>query len=165
MNTMKARGFSGLLVAFVLLATISPGVAAAYVIIGGTPPISAPAPGEKYTDLAQGIFELANTDFNIAGPIPIVMTRVYRSKDWDGQNFFVRPFGVGYNLNYNMYLYSRSEAGGIGYTDAEIVLPDGGQVVCNRTDEHKLPTTWMQFFSVPRIPTRRSSGPEITYNA
>jgi hypothetical protein len=38
---------------------------------------------------------------NIAGPMAIAMTRVYRSKDWDSNHgFIVRPFGIGLNLNY-----------------------------------------------------------------
>jgi RHS repeat-associated protein len=167
-NTITTRSFVFLLVASALLGIISPSVAAAYVIIGGTPPSIAPAPGEQYTDLGQGLFEYAKTDFKIAGPIPIVMTRVYRSKDWINQNFIVRPFGVGFNLNYNMYLYSQSEAAGTGYTDAEIVLPDGGQVVCNRTSsctQNGCTDYTDAVFQCTSNPDATFFGAQITYNA
>jgi RHS repeat-associated protein len=170
---MTGRGFACLLAAFTLLAIISPGIAAAYVIIGGTPPAGAPAPGELYTDLGQGLFEWSHTDFNIAGPMPIVMTRVYRSKDWDSNhNFIVRPFGIGFNLNYNMYLYSRSEAAGTGagtgYTDAEIVLPDGGQIVCNRTSscsQNNCSDYTDAVFQCTSSPDATFFGAQITYDA
>jgi RHS repeat-associated protein len=167
-NTITTRGFVFLLVASALLGPISPSVAAAYVIVGGTPPNTAPAPGEQYTDLGQGLFEWSMTDFKIAGPIPIVMTRVYRSKDWINQNFIVRPFGVGFNLNYNMYLYSNSEAANNTYTDAEIVLPDGGQVVCNRTSsctQNGCTDYTDAVFQCTSNPDATFFGAQITYNA
>jgi RHS repeat-associated protein len=167
-NTMKIRSIVNLLVASFLVLMWS-STAAAYVIIGGTPPNAAPAPGERYTDLGQGLFEYAHTDFKIAGPIPIVVTRVYRSKDWDSnQNFIVRPFGIGMNLNYNMYLYSQSEAAGTGYTDAEIVLPDGGRVVCNRTSsctQNGCTDYTDAVFQCTSNPDATFFGAEITYNA
>ena len=168
MNTMKIKGIASLLVSSFLVLMWT-NIAGAFVIIGGTPPATAPAPGEKYTDLGQGIFEFARTDFDIAGPIPIVMTRVYRSEDKNSSGtFVVRPFGVGYNLNYNMYLYSNSEAAGIGYTDAEIVLPDGGQVVCNRTSsctQHNCTDYTDAVFQCTSNPDATFFGAEITYNA
>ena len=168
MNTLKTKAISNLLVSSFLV-LIWASVAAASVIIGGTPPNGAPAPGELYTDLGKGMFEYSHTDFNIAGPIPIVMTRVYRSKDWDSnKNFLVRPFGVGFNLNYNMYLYSNSENAGTGYTDAEIVLPDGGQVVCNRTSsctQNGCTDYTDAVFQCTSNPDATFFGAQITYNA
>jgi RHS repeat-associated protein len=168
-NAITRRAFAFLLVAYTLVALTSPGVAAAYVIIGGMPANGSPAPGEQYTDLGHGLYEYSHTDFNIAGPIPITMTRVYRSKDWDSnKNFLVRPFGVGFNLNYNMYLYSNSEKAGTGYTDAEIVLPDGGQMVCNRTSsctQNGCTDYTDAVFQCTSNPDATFFGAEITYNA
>ncbi len=168
MNTLKTKAIGSLLVSSFLV-LIWASVAAASVIIGGTPSNGAPAPGEQYTDLGHGLYEYSNTDFSIAGPMPIVMTRVFRSKDWDSnKNFIVRPFGVGFNLNYNMYLYSQSEAAGTGYTDAEFVLPDGGQVVCNRTSscsQNGCTDYTDAVFQCTANPDATLFGAQITYNA
>ncbi len=108
--------------------------ARAYVIIGGTPPATGPAPGEQNTIYSAGIYTFSSPDFILAGPLGIALNRVYRSNDETSAGTWnVRSFGVGCGLNYDMFLYSNSEASGQGYTDAELVLPNGGQVVCPRT--------------------------------
>lgn len=108
--------------------------ARAYVIIGGTPPTTAPPPGEPLTNLSQGLFEYSATDLSLAGPFPIAVTRTYRTRDLGPNSAWLAgAFGVGTNLNYDMFLYSNSEKSNGTFTDAEVVLPDGGQVVCPRT--------------------------------
>jgi RHS repeat-associated protein len=108
--------------------------AGASVIIGGTPPATGPAPGEQGTALSAGLYTFSNSDFVLAGPLGLKFDRVYRSNDeTSAATWNARPFGVGFSLSYDMFLYSQSEAAGQGYSDAELVLPDGGQVYCART--------------------------------
>lgn len=108
--------------------------ARAYVIIGGLPPVAGPAPGEQGTELSVGLYTFRSTDFALAGPLGLKVDRVYRSNSKTSAGTWPsRGFGVGFELSYNMYLYSESEAAGQGFTDAELVLPNGGQVYCART--------------------------------
>jgi RHS repeat-associated protein len=108
--------------------------AGASVITGGTPPATGPAPGEQGTALSAGLYTFSVSDFVLAGPLGLKVDRVYRSNDVTSAGIWnARSFGVGFSLNYDMFLYSRSEASNQGFSDAELVLPDGGQVYCART--------------------------------
>ncbi len=169
MKSFKTTRVPCVLMAILAILSIA-NVAIASVIIGGTPPaIAAPAPGEPDTDIGQDLFEYIRTDFYIAGPIPIVLKRIYRSGDIDGGgNFIARPFGLGNNLNYDMYLYSQSEHAGTGYTDAEIVVPDGGQIVCNRTSsctQQNCSDYTDAIFECTSNPDAEFFGATISYNA
>ena len=67
------------------------------------------------------------------------VTRVYRSDDYingpaTNTNWNQRDFGIGTKLNYDIYLHSNSELWNGTYTDAEVVLPDGGLINCQRSD-------------------------------
>ena len=50
-------------------------------IFGGTAMIPAfgPNPEEPLTALARGYYEVLTTDLTLAGPIPLTLTRTYRS--------------------------------------------------------------------------------------
>jgi len=100
---------------------------------GGTPPQISPPVGEPFGDMSSGLFMYSKTDMTVAAPIPIVITRTYRSEDRNSANGFnVRDFGLGTSLNYVIYLYSAAEVtgGSSPYANASIVLPDGGQIKC-----------------------------------
>ncbi|MFI5460682.1 MAG: RHS repeat-associated core domain-containing protein [Isosphaerales bacterium] len=108
------------------------GTSAGYVFIGGDPPVSGPAPGERFTNLsAGGLLAASKTDLYVAAPMPLILTRVYRSRDMDAGGAWIRgPFGLGTEFEYGMFLYSKTESN-YQFTDVEVVLPDGGQVLCN----------------------------------
>jgi RHS repeat-associated protein len=104
------------------------------ILSGGTPPQIGPAVGEPFGDMSSGLFMYSKTDMTVAAPIPIVITRTYRSEDRNSANTFnLRDFGLGTTLNYVIYLYSAAEVtgGSDPYGSASIVLPDGGQITCS----------------------------------
>jgi len=89
----------------------------------------APAPGEPFGLLSQGMFGYTKTDLTVAAPIPIVIARVYRDGDLSnsGTTWNVRDFGIGTSLNYDLYLYSGAEVKNQAnpYANISVVLPDG----------------------------------------
>jgi YD repeat-containing protein len=143
---MKPNGFAGLMAALVVcvLINVLRVPASQAQLIGCSQPTGpspssciaatpGPMPGEQFTDISSGIFTYSKTDMSLPGPMPINVTRVYRSGDQFSGNWLSRAFGVGTSLNYDMFLYSHSEASGSGqFNDTEVVMPDGGQITCAR---------------------------------
>lgn len=104
-----------------------------YILTGGVPPQTGPALGEAFTAVSSGLFTYSKTDLTLAGPMPINVTRVYRSADLDSSNNFLeRDFGLGTRLNYNIFLYSDAEVNGGSnpYANAQVIMPDGGRINC-----------------------------------
>ena len=124
------------LTSVVLLLIVSASRADAYVLTGGIPPANAPAAGEPSGDFYSGTYTYSATDLSLAGPMPIDLTRTYRTEYKDGSgNFISGAFGPGFNLNYNMFLYSPTEyvnpSSSWWNTALEIILPNGAVVRCN----------------------------------
>jgi len=76
--------------------------------------------GGDPVDLGTGLFVLKKTDLALADPLmPLSVTRVYRPNDSAS-----RQFGIGAQLaTYDVYLRSLQQ-----YQEADLVLPDGGQI-------------------------------------
>jgi RHS repeat-associated protein len=74
-------------------------------------------------NLTTGLFTLDETDVILSDVLPIALTRTYRTRDVD-----VRPFGVGTTHPYAMFLWSAHQ-----YTEADLILPDGGRIHYVRT--------------------------------
>jgi RHS repeat-associated protein len=90
---------------------------------GLTPPGIAPAPGNdawagEPVDLGTGLFVLRKTDLYVPGVLPLALTRTYRPGDTAS-----RPFGIGATHPYATFLWSAQQ-----YTEADLVLPDGGRI-------------------------------------
>ncbi len=78
---------------------------------GGMPGGSPPAAGGAFAAIAKSQFIYSKSDLALPAPMPIVISRTYRSRDQDSSNnFFGRAFGSGTTLNYNIFLYSNSES-------------------------------------------------------
>ncbi len=86
-----------------------------------------PAFGEEYTYLSAGLFVYSKTDLSLPGPMPINITRVYRSEDLTSGNYNNRAFGQGTRLNYNLFLTKPSS------TEVDINMPDSSQLVCTNS--------------------------------
>jgi hypothetical protein len=123
-----------------------------------------PAPGEQFTELSSGVFTYSKTDMSSPGPMPINVTRVYRSSDKVGTNWNARAFGLGTSLSYDMFLYSMSQASG-QYTDAEVVMPDGGMIKCVRSDGNPATDYVDAVFACNQQPTGVWFGSTLTYNS
>jgi len=119
------------------------------VITGGMPPAVSYLAGEPHGLLSSGLpniprsqfeaglFSYSKTDLTVAAPIPLSLVRVYRSQDRNLQGTFLeRDFGLGTRLNYDIFLYSNSEASNSGYTDTEVIMPDGAQLSCPRDSDN-----------------------------
>jgi RHS repeat-associated protein len=83
-----------------------------------------PAPGDPGyccdpVHLGTGLFVLTKTDLNLAGVMPIGITRTYRQNDSRS-----RAFGIGATHPYDIFLVGDT----FPYTYADLILPDGGQV-------------------------------------
>jgi YD repeat-containing protein len=124
-----------------------------------------PAPGEQFTELSSGIFTYSKTDMTLPGPMPINVTRVYRSGDKVGSNWNARAFGLGTSLGYDMFLYSFSEAANGQFTDAEVVMPDGGMIKCIRSDTNAATDYVDAVFACNQQPTGVWFGSTLTYNS
>ncbi|HEU4391747.1 MAG TPA: DUF6531 domain-containing protein, partial [Blastocatellia bacterium] len=74
-------------------------------------------------DLGTGLFTYNQTDLVLPDIIPITLTRTYRPND-----AAVRPFGIGANHPYGIFLYSANQ-----YQEADLVLPDGAKIHYVRT--------------------------------
>ncbi len=97
-------------------------------------PANGPNPEEPLTALARGYYEFSTTDLTLPGPIPLVLTRTYRSQEVDGAgNTITFDFGVGMTSNYDLQLFSQSYVNNGNYTNMQIVMPDGAQFNCART--------------------------------
>jgi YD repeat-containing protein len=144
---MSSRRILVLALALGWLVAWSNSASANYVNGTITPPATGPTPDEtclpmgssiglrwSYCDVAAALFSFSTVDMTVAGPMPIVLQRVYRSEALDSNGQAVLyPFGDGMNLNYNIMLWSESEAAGHGLTSVDVVLPDGGRVYCGCT--------------------------------
>ncbi len=124
-----------------------------------------PAPGEQFTELSSGVFTYSKTDLSLPGPMPINVTRVYRSSDKvAGSGWNARAFGLGTSLNYDLFLYSFSEAQNGTYTDANLVLPDGGMVRCVRKDTGPAADYVNAVFACNQQPSGVWFGSTISYS-
>jgi hypothetical protein len=74
-------------------------------------------------DPSTGVFTMSKTDLALPDVIPITVTRYYNSGDR-----LARPFGTGMMHEYAMFLWSAQQ-----YQQADLILPDGGQVHFVRT--------------------------------
>jgi YD repeat-containing protein len=124
-----------------------------------------PMPGEQFTDLSSGIFTYSKTDMTLPGPMPINIARVYRSSDKHNTIWNSRAFGLGTSLNYDIFLYSFSEIANGQFTDAEVVLPDGGMIKCIRSDAFPVTDYVDAEFACNQQPTGEWFGSTITYNS
>lgn len=92
------------------------------------PPPGWPLPGGcaffgDPVDCGTGLFVHRVTDMYLADTLPLDFVRTYRSSDTAS-----RPFGIGANHTYGIFLYSTQN-----YTQADLVLPDGGRIHYVRT--------------------------------
>ncbi len=95
---------------------------------GAAPPPTGPPPGGDATgadpvDLATGLMIGSQTDLRLDDTVPISVSRTYQQSDTSQ-----RPFGTGYNLDYNMYLYSSKQ-----WLDGQLILPNGSRITYHRT--------------------------------
>ena len=74
-------------------------------------------------DLGTGLFINSHTDLALADTLPISITRTYRQSDSRS-----RPFGIGTNFDYGMFLQSANE-----FQEADLVLPDSAKIHYVRT--------------------------------
>jgi hypothetical protein len=78
----------------------------------------------SYCDVANALFSDSQVDMTLAGPMPIVLRRIYRSEALDNNsNAVVYPFGPGTNFDYNMYLWSESDDANGTLTNVDLILP------------------------------------------
>jgi RHS repeat-associated protein len=87
------------------------------------PPSRGPRPGGGArggdpVDLGTGLLIDEQTDLVVDDVIPLAVTRTYQHGD-TGR----RPFGIGVNSDYDLYLFSQQQ-----WVEADLTLPDGGQV-------------------------------------
>ena len=89
-------------------------------------------------DLGTGLFLYEHTDLVIPDVIPIVLKRTYRTND--GRD---RPFGIGMSHEYELYINLVN--GATKFISADLLLPDGGQVVYNwlTTPLSVIKTDWL----------------------
>jgi RHS repeat-associated protein len=81
--------------------------------------------------LATGLFSNEETDLVVTDVIPIEIRRSYRTQDTAS-----RTFGVGTNLNYDLFLVGSSNAtptSGNAYTYQDLILPNGIHIHFPRT--------------------------------
>src|SRR5208337_2566940 len=96
-------------------------------LLTAIPTMPGPAIGEQFTELSSGIFTYSKTDLSLPGPIPINVTRVYRSSDETGSTWNNRAFGLGTRLNYDIFVYS------VGSSGALVSMPDSSILSCSTT--------------------------------
>lgn len=85
------------------------------------PPDDSDEDGEP-VNLATGLFVLRKTDLFLPGVLPITLTRTFQS-----ENRIPGAFGQGMTHSYQITLSSINN-----YVEADIILPDGGQIHYNR---------------------------------
>jgi RHS repeat-associated protein len=86
-----------------------------------------PSGGEP-VDLGTGLFIYTKTDLALNDVIPLSLTRTYRQSD-----FISRAFGIGNNLNYDMFIIGDDSATPEGYTYQDLYLSDGSKIHFTRT--------------------------------
>jgi RHS repeat-associated protein len=92
------------------------------------PPVDGPFPSESTTlgdpvDLYSGLFVYRKTDLTLPDSIPISIQRTYRPRDTNSYSF-----GTGTTSLYDVRLWSEHN-----YTEADLIMPDGGRVHYVRT--------------------------------
>jgi RHS repeat-associated protein len=116
---------------------------------GGTP--GGPPKGDP-VDPSTGVFIMRTTDLYLPDTIPLAMTRTYNS----GDNL-ARPFGTGMTHPYAMFLWSAHQ-----YTEADLILPEGGKVHFVRTSPG---TGWTDAVFVHQETATTSATPTRFYKA
>ncbi len=92
---------------------------------GGNP--TNPRDGEP-VDLQTGLFEYSKTDLVLNDVIPLKLTINYRQSD-----FTSRAFGIGANMDYDMFLTGDAGDTPEGYTYQDLYFGDGSHVHFERT--------------------------------
>ena len=96
------------------------------------PGMHGPAIGEQFTELASGIFAYSKTDLSLPGPMPINVTRVYRSEDKTSSVWNSRAFGLGIRLNYDVFLHFVGLNSNNQY-EWDVEMPDSSALACTST--------------------------------
>ena len=94
---------------------------------GRVPPDIGPKDGSEDGDpvnLGTGLFVHQKTDLVLPDVLPVSMTRTYRQGDPNA-----RAFGPGMTHDFEIFLWSAQQ-----YTEADLILPDGGRVHYVRSD-------------------------------
>lgn len=86
--------------------------------------------GGDPVDCATGLFVLTRTDLEVAGTIPLALTRVYRQNDSTS-----RAFGIGTTDRYDIFTIGDANP----WTYQDLILPDGGRIHFARTSSG---TSW-----------------------
>jgi RHS repeat-associated protein len=95
---------------------------------GSSPnPKGGPGDGDPI-DLGTGLFVYTKTDLALNDVIPLSLTRTYRQSD-----YISRAFGIGNNLNYDMFLLGDNSGTPEGYTFQDLYLADGSKIHFTRT--------------------------------
>jgi RHS repeat-associated protein len=98
----------------------------------GNAPAVSPKPGNPQccdpADLQSGLFVYRKTDLELNDTIPLVLRRTYRQDD-----SVSRDFGIGMNMDYDMFMVGDDEYTPEGYTYQDLILADGGRVHFTRT--------------------------------
>lgn len=161
-----------------LVAASAP-VSANYINGTTVPPATGPTPDEaclpmgsqlwqrwSYCDVAAGLFSFSQVDMTVAGPMPIVLRRVYRSQGVNTSgNAVLEPFGNGMNFDYNISLWSPSEAANGTLSNVDVILANGAQVICAcQGNGNCTPGSGLQF-QCKATPSQTFYGATIQYDS
>jgi RHS repeat-associated protein len=94
------------------------------------PPGGCPGEGQAAdpVDCYTGLFLYSHVDMVLPDTIPIVIRRTYQSSDT-----YPRNFGLGFSLDYGMYLYSSTGPFDTDFSTLNLVLSDGALIPFART--------------------------------
>jgi len=93
------------------------------------PPYGPKGPnGADPVNLETGLFVYKKTDLALGGVLPLSLTRTYRQSDYQS-----RAFGIGTNMDYDMFLVGDAETAPEGYTYQDLILEDGSRIHFVRT--------------------------------
>jgi len=84
--------------------------------------------GGEPVDLQTGLFLYTKTDLVLNDVIPLVLTIHYRQSDYTS-----RAFGIGANMDYDMFLVGDAEDSPEGYTYQKLIFGDGSDIYFTRT--------------------------------
>jgi RHS repeat-associated protein len=84
--------------------------------------------GGDPVNLQTGLFVYTKTDLALNDVIPLSLTRTYRQGD-----YLSRAFGIGTNMNYNIFMVGDDLTMPEGYTYQDLILADGGRIHFTRT--------------------------------
>jgi RHS repeat-associated protein len=79
-------------------------------------------------DLQTGLFDYTQTDLTLQDVIPLVLKRSYRQGD-----YISRDFGVGMNMDYDIFLVGDDNSNPEGFTYQDLILANGARVHFTRT--------------------------------